>query len=430
MKELLERLYEERARATKGLRDFIDPITAEKRDLTAEEQQEFTRRNAELDEFDTRIREMQKRVQSDAEIDEMRAQAEQHLRPVPAEMRMDEPGALERRALEWARGGGDRVLEISLKGLRVERENGRNVVRDYGMPDLEKRTGLTETYAAGGATIPYSFRAVLYQHLILNSAVRQTRATVLTTDSGEPLIMPKTTAHPASGTIVAEGSTLFESDPTFGAGTLHAYKYGNLVQVSNELLTDTGVDLLGYLAMAMGRALGIGSGSHFVKGTGTSQPQGILVGASTVSQTTGGTGQSGVPTYKELEKVFDSIIPPYQVNAEWLLSQATVSALRQITDTLGRPLWVPSLSGGMPDTLLGKPFYIDPAMPNAGTAATSLAFGDFAAYFIRDVDGLRFERSLDYAFNTDLVTFRALIRTDGVLLDTTGAIGTYLGGTA
>ena len=49
-------------------------------------------------------------------------------------------------------------------------------------------------------------------------------------------------------------------------------------------------------------------------------------------------------------------------------------------------------------------------------------------YYIRDVRELRFERSDDYAFNQDLVTFRALLRTDGDLIDATGAIKHYLGG--
>jgi HK97 family phage major capsid protein len=60
------------------------------------------------------------------------------------------------------------------------------------------------------------------------------------------------------------------------------------------------------------------------------------------------------------------------------------------------------------------------------TAVSSpvIAFGDFKGYFIRDVTPLRFERSDEYAFGTDLVSFRALYRTDGQLADT-NSIKTY-----
>ena len=69
-------------------------------------------------------------------------------------------------------------------------------------------------------------------------------------------------------------------------------------------------------------------------------------------------------------------------------------------------------------------------MPTVATNGTSIAFGDFRPYFIRDVLGVRFERSVDYAFANDLNTYRAILRTDGRLLDLTGAIATYKGGSA
>jgi hypothetical protein len=40
---------------------------------------------------------------------------------------------------------------------------------------------------------------------------------------------------------------------------------------------------------------------------------------------------------------------------------------------------------------------------------------------------VRFERSDDFAFGSDLVTFRAILRGDGTLVDRTGAIRLYQG---
>jgi HK97 family phage major capsid protein len=253
---------------------------------------------------------------------------------------------------------------------------------------------------------------------------------VLTTDSGEPMLLPKTTAHPAAGTIVAEGAVINENDPTFGAGTLHAYKYSNLIQITSELESDVGFDLLGYLAKAMGTALGNGSGMHFVTGTGTGQPEGVLVGAGTAVQVVGGTPAASGASYQELVELYDSVIPPYQVNASWLMSQSALSKIRALTDNQGRPLFQPSLSGETNQVLFGRPIIVDPNMPAAGVGGTSIAFGDFSGYFIRDSGGVRFERSVDYAFNTDVVTYRAILRTDGRLLDKSGAIAVYKGGTA
>ena len=45
-------------------------------------------------------------------------------------------------------------------------------------------------------------------------------------------------------------------------------------------------------------------------------------------------------------------------------------------------------------------------------------FGDCSRYVVRLVDGLRFEASSDFAFNEDKVTFRAILRADGALINT------------
>ncbi len=432
MKDLLADILASRGRAWGEMQKFTEEARSRATDgkLAAEDQQEWERRSADLDDYDSRINQLKERIASDDKVDEYREGLEKVLRPNVDPAREAQANE-EQRFKDFVQGklprdeNGKSSIDVSFRGLHVEQQGYSKVVRD-----TESRVLSDGSLAAGAATYGPTFREVLYQHLIWNSAIRQTRATVLTTDSGEPLLLPKTTAHPASATIVAEGGTIGSAEPTFAQGTLSAYKYPNLIQVSTELTQDTAVDLLGYLAMAMGRALGNGSGVHFITGTGTSQPQGVLVGAGTTTTITGGTPASNGATFSELERVYDNIIPPYQLNAEWLMSQTALSKIRSLTNTQGTPIFLPSLSGAQPDTLFGKPIRLDPNMPAVAANGTSIAFGDFSPYFIRDVQGVRFERSLEYAFGNDLVSYRAVLRTDGRLLDTTGAIATYKCGTA
>jgi HK97 family phage major capsid protein len=60
----------------------------------------------------------------------------------------------------------------------------------------------------------------------------------------------------------------------------------------------------------------------------------------------------------------------------------------------------------------------NPAMASTGTGAKSVLFGDLKSYFVRQVGGIRLDRSDDFAFNTDLITFRATMRLDGNLPQT------------
>jgi HK97 family phage major capsid protein len=447
--DLLKDLLQSRARAWGELQHFVkearetrsfgDPTKE-----TAEDKQEWDRRTADLDDFDRRIKDIKTRVESDKQADEMRASSEALIRPQHQPDGETDWAEQEKRTLAFfsadldeIKSGRNNSLDISLRGLGIERVNDRNIVRETRSlrpigAAIETRTGLNVgTGTAGGDLFNTSFRALLYQHLIFNSAIRQTRATVLTTGGGEPLLLPKTTAHPTSaGTITPEAVTINESDPTFDQGTLNSYKYSNLVLVSSELEQDTQVDLLGYLAMAMGRALGNSSGVDFVTGTGSSKPNGVIHAAGTIAQVTGGTPAASGATFAELTQLYDKIIPAYQVSAEWFMGQSAMQKVRALTNSQGTPIFLPSLYGSSPDTLFGKPIVLDPNVPTPASNATSIAFGDFASYFIRDVAGLRFERSIDFKFDTDQIAYRAILRTDGDLLDLTGAIGVYKGGTA
>ena len=229
---------------------------------------------------------------------------------------------------------------------------------------------------------------------------------------------------------MSEGAAIGASDPAFAKRTLGAYKYGVLIQVSSELLADTGVDLEGYLAMQAGRALGNAFGAHLVTGTGSSQPTGVITSAST--GVTGGAGVTGAFTADNLIDLYFSVIAPYRnsQSCSWLMKDSTLAAVRKLKDTTNQYLWQPSVQVGVPDTLLGKPVVTDPNVAAVALSAKSVAFGDFSAYFVRQVNGVRFERSDDYAFNTDLVTFRALLRGDGLTVDQTGAIKVFTGNAA
>ena len=451
MKELLQQLIETRAREVGELQKFVGE--AEKRAVDniylAEDKEQLEKRTSGLNELESRIKLLGDSIKGDAVIDGYRSTMEPMLRPdVQAKDELENDWLTQEKRLNDfftidrsdPRHGNKMSMEISLRGLHIDQnQRGQKVVHEtrslksLGTMGLEQRTGLVDgTNSAGGFLFGPSFRTVLYQHLIFNAAIMQTRATVLTTGSGENLLLPKTTAHPAAGTIVSEASAIGESDPAFGQATLNAYKYGNIVNVSTELEQDTQVDLLGYLAKIMGTQLGNGFGAACVTGTGSSQPQGVLVGVGAASGTvvTGGTPAASGASFAELEKVYDAIIPPYQLNGEWFLGQAAFSKVRSLTNTQGTPIFIPTLTGDQPDTIFGKRVVLDPNMPSPATAATSIAFGDFSTYFIRQVDGVRFERSVDYQFGSDQVSYRALLRADGRLLDLTGAISVYKGGTA
>jgi predicted phage gp36 major capsid-like protein len=74
----------------------------------------------------------------------------------------------------------------------------------------------------------------IIMHMVETSSIMRAGATVVTTETGEDLVVPRSTAFVTSA-ITAEGAQITESDPTLSTVTLKAFKYANYFEVSQEL---------------------------------------------------------------------------------------------------------------------------------------------------------------------------------------------------
>lgn len=403
MSEVAKKLRDRRLNVWNENKALLEQVAEEDRSFTAEEEGRIAAYNEEMDRLDERIRgvlEQEKRAKdADAAFDNIIGKTRNV--SVPASSDGTDPNA---------------EIRAFLKGERSYVELAHNP----NLGPVSLRVLQTNT-AAASATVPTDFYDRLIAHLIEVSGIMQAGPTLLNTAGGEGLQIPKTTSH-STAALTAQGGTLPTSDPATSLVTLSAYKYGIMLQLARELVDDTGVDLIGYLAMQAGRAVGNAFGSDLILGNGSSKPSGLIFATSAspgVTQST--TGQAGIPTYANLVDLEYSVIAPYRQSRScyWIMRDATVGGLRKIVDTTGRPIWEPSTVLGSPDLLLGKPLVADPFMPAAALSAVgAVGFGDFAQFFVRLVGGVRFERSDDFAFGTDLITFRCLLRGDGTLVDT------------
>jgi HK97 family phage major capsid protein len=417
--ELAKTLIARRQAAWDAAKAIADRASDENRNMTAEEEGSWQSANAELEALDARIKNVLDGEQRAADAAAAFDRLEGKPRTGAAGQRAEDETATELRA--FLRGeSGKRVFDVLPRN---------------GKAPVDFRTLSKLTTGAGGNTVPTSFYDRLMAHLIEVSAVLQAGATVLRTDGGETIQVPKTTGH-STAVLTAEAASLSASDPAFGQASLGAYKYGVLIQVSRELVDDTGVDLEGYLAMQAGRALGNAFGADAITANGSSKPTGVLnnttLGATGPTGVSGGLGATSATANSGGDFLIDlyySVIAPYRASsaAGWMVRDSTMAVLRKIKDTTGQYMFQPSLVAGTPDTLLGKPIYTDPFVPAIATGAKSIIFGDWSQFFIRMVGGVRFERSDDYAFANDLVTFRALLRADSILVDQTGALKHFIG---
>lgn len=401
-------LKQERAGLVAQMRSILDLADSEERTaLNAEEQQEYERLEAEVDSLGGRIGVEEKLRSREIEL----AERQEGIDPRAA--LGDTPEARTAAADEEYR---DIFLRYVRSGWSdLDREE-RNVLARHEVRDQVKGTN-----TAGGFLVPTGFFNELYEHLTAAGAVRQTRVRVITTQAGEALLLPKTTAHGAAS-LLAESAALASADETLGQLQLDAWTYGRLIKISFQLLEDDAVDIEEYLAREIGRSIGALQNNHYVVGDAASKPNGITV-AATIGKT-GAVGQTTSIIYDDIIDLIHSIAAPYRRDGEFLAADGLIKALRKLKDADGRPLWEPSLKAGEPDRLLNYPIFNDVDMPAPAANAKSLAFGDWSSYVIRDVRGVSLRR-LDERFADNLtVGFMGWMRSDGDLLDT-GAIKTY-----
>lgn len=394
MSEYIADLSAARAKAWEEAKALLDVATAEKRELSAEETQTFDRINADLDVKDTRIKTIIDAEQRDRDIQESRA-------------RLGVP--------------------VNLGGAAPEVDQDDVIVRRLLAGEL--RTAKFEKRAitkASATMVPSSVYDRIVEHLVQANIVRS-YATVLTTQSGDSLAIPKSTAY-STASIVGEAAQASPSDPTLGTATLGAFKYVTLVQLSNELAQDATVDVAGFLARQAGLAIGVATRGHMTTGSGSGQPSGIVNGST--AGVTGAISVSGVFTGDDLISLNYSVSSTYksQPGVAFMMNSTAMANARKLKATgSGDYLFAPGLNG-MPDTLLGFPVHINDSMASPALSAKSVIFGHLPSYFIREVNGIEVAVSDDFAFDFSVRTFRVSLRTDGVLVDQTGAVKHFVGG--
>jgi len=405
LSEYLKKLVEDRQSAYHAAKAKMDEAAAESRDLSAEEREFVDRTFAELDEKRTLIDTLITAEKREAEIAEAMRGVADVARPVEARTAAAESDA--------------DILRQLLAGER----------RAHSF-QFEKRDIVK---SSSNAPVPTSFSdVVIDQARLVGPMLDPSVVTVLNTASGEDLVLPSLASWSTAG-FEAEAATIDESDPVFGRTTLKAYKYAFLVQVSQEFLADSNIDVIGFLGQQAGNAIGYAVNDKLTLGTGTVEPTGIAVAAAAgitggTATSTMGTGGFTADNLIDLVYSLDGAarrLPGFGVMA----NGSSIGAMRKLKTTSGDYVFAPSLVASANDTVLGYPIVENPAMASVGSGSRSVLAGHLPSFYVRTVGGIDVARSDDFAFANSLVTLRFSIRVDGALPQTSH-IRRFTGGTA
>ena len=360
-------------------REVLDFAEAEKRGLSAEENQKIARIEADIDSADTAI----STARSISEREARAAEAAASFAPSTSAPENTDADILRSIAMG------------EIRGHEFAREN--------------------RTLVPSSNTVGQSFYDQVFAIAQLVGPML-TVSEVFNTASGENLVIPTVTATSTSGSVAA-GSAINESNPTFASITLGAEKYGALCQIAQELVSDAGFNITNYIAQQLGTSLGLKVND--VLTTKLSAAAGSVVR---------GTATNFAASYEDLIDLVYGIADGARVlpGLGFQMSKTGIAAARKLKDESGAYIWTDNAVVGQPATLLGYPVYENPNVAAVGTAAKSVLFGHLPSFKVRVAGGVRVDQSTDYAFANDTVTYRGLMRVDGGLT-ISSHIGFYQG---
>lgn len=400
----LHQLQEERARVYEQMKGILDAAAADSRALSAEEAETYDKAEKDFDAKTGEIERLERAADHARRIEKVETDPIVSAGGTGGEASNEDE--YRKAFIAYVVGG--------IANLDGEK---RGILRS-GWVAPESRAQGVGTTTAGGYLIPQGFRAKLVETMKAFGAVAEV-AEVINTNTGGTLPWPTNNDTGNVGALLAENTQDAEQDLTLGQATLGAYKYtSKIVRVSLELIQDLDwMDVEALLARKLGERLGRIENQHQTTGTGTSQPQGIVTGA-----TSGVTAASGTAiTADELIDLEFSVDPAYRQSprAAYMSSDVAAKSVRKLKYTgSGEYIFTPGTNGA-PDTIFNRRLVINPDMASPAINVKSVLFGDFyAGYIIRRVKDFQLIRMDERYADFFQVGFVGFSRMDARTQDT------------
>lgn len=307
------------------------------------------------------------------------------------------------------------------RGETPGKENFRRYVQ-YGDPrGLQEQRDLLAGSGSGAYIVPQDFDPVLVEaQKMWGQIIGELRQ--VETDNGVPRKMGLMDDVDSDLHESGEPASVSESDPPL-AGLLTETDMldTGVIKVSVQELQDSAFDIDGLVRNVFGKRYYRGLTKKITLGSTSGNIASLVSGANNAVVSAGPT----TIAWTDITKLYAALDPAYQVNGKFSCNSRTVGKLLGVTDTLGRPLYVPAPTADGFDRLLGKPVvlnqYLDDieASNSPTTDVVALQFGDFKeGYLLRLVKpGLAIVRLNERYMDTLEVGFIGYVRAGGIVTD-------------
>lgn len=325
-----------------------------------------------------------------------------------------QPGdSAEKAFVHYCKTGDNSGLRADSAGYKAASDLGVKTPYDY----------VEGTQYSGRELVPTE----VYNKIIMKrnpvSVARAARAQVISVSSNVNSI-PIQKNKLSRAVITAEASGTYDHNDVqpFDAATLNIYKFTKNVPISEELLSDSVVDLEGTtLPLSIAQMLANTENYYFVaQGSNSSMPQGAVYGS------TNGVNfaSASVISAAEVVRLYYTLPQEYRDSPVWLSTGTTEGVVRGLTGSNFQ--FAPQAQGSTNGFPNGEDWLVSPKakvfncsdISEIGTSTKSLAIGNFeAGYVIGERKALSILRDPFSQASNGIINFWISFRVGGVIVN-------------
>ncbi len=408
MNEKIRKLLADRAKVVADSRALLDKASAEKRNLTADEETNYGNMDTEIDRL---TREIDREKKLEAREAEIRGMAD--LFQEKPDGRSGEPRTIKYRGMDINLPAN---AEIQRRAWNIFLSRG---IAAVGGDELRALQADADIYG-GFLVAPPQFVLKLIMAMD-NEVFIRGLATVYPVTKAESLGAPSLDNDPADPSWTAEIKTGSEdSTMSFGKRELTPHPLAKLIKVSEKLLRVSAMDVESLVTNRLGYKFGTTAEYAYLLGSGSNQPMGVFTaatagfGISTSRDVSTGNTATAFTTDGLIEALY-SLKAQYHPRATWIFHRTAIKMLRKLKDGEGQYIWNPDIKGGQPDMILGRPYKMSEYCPHTFTTGQYVGIiGDFSYYWIADALSMRLQRLNELYAATNQVGFIGRLESDGM----------------
>lgn len=407
MSELIKK-KQKRAALVKEARVMLDKLDAEKREFTADEDQQYEKIMADVDAIGAEILTEERTLERRSKLNRLEEEGRQpEGRKVPPaapgqETAKPPEARTNPRGTEEYRAAFDRCLVRGTRGLKPE----------------ELRALQADSDVAGGfVAVSEQFITTLIMSLDDEVFIRQL-ATVIPVPKAESLGAPVLESDPADADWTAEIKTGSEdSDMDFAKRELRPHPLAKRIKVSNKLIRVSPLSIPALVNSRLAYKFGITQEKAYLLGTGNNQPLGVFVASDLGISTSRDISTGNTATDWKADNLIDAkytLKPQYRKRARWMIHRDGIKRIRKLKDSNGDYIWKAGLSD-KPDTILEIPFMESEYVPNTFTTGRYVGIlGDFSFYWIADAMDMQIQVLDQLYAETNQTGYIGRLESDGM----------------